>query len=92
MPLFGVQSIDPASTEGRLTVNCQCPNCKVLHTVEVLATELEAYRRGAFIQDAFARLSAEDRERMQTGYCAACQASIFKSEEEEDPERWDGLG
>jgi hypothetical protein len=49
--------------------------------LEVTAEEVQAYRNGAFIQDAFRSLSADDRERLLTGYCTPCWDKLFPAEE-----------
>jgi hypothetical protein len=59
-----------------------CPSCKGHTVFAVPAEALEAYRAGAYIQEAFGFLSADDRERLMTGYCAGCWETLFS---EEDP-------
>lgn len=56
------------------------------YQVKVLPAELEAYNKGAYIQEAFARLSPGDREFLQTGYSPQGWDEAFKylEEDEED--------
>jgi hypothetical protein len=62
-----------------------CPICSEFTTFE--ATEEQARQwqdpRGPHVQDVFPELSADDRERLITGYCAPCWTSLFAEEDEE---------
>lgn len=55
-----------------------CPDCGQSKTLEVTKAEAVNYYSGALIQNAFPNLSADDRERLITGYCPACWNNIFK--------------
>jgi hypothetical protein len=61
-----------------------CPRCGGTKDLEVQFSEVVAYESGAKIQDAFPRMSADDRERLLTGYCPDCWNQIFPEEEDED--------
>lgn len=47
------------------------------YSVTVKAEELNAYRRGAHVQDAFKSLSADDREFLMSGYSPEGWKLIF---------------
>lgn len=52
------------------------------YSVTVKAAELYAYRRGAFIQDAFKSLSADDREFLMSGSSPEGWKQMWGEEEE----------
>lgn len=59
----------------------KCPMCKEEHAVAMRFDEWRGGRsmweRGAYIQDAFPRLSPEDREILISGTCPKCWDKIF---------------
>lgn len=61
-------------------VCCQCSKVEVL---EVKRTQYEAWKKGAFIQDAFPHLNADERELLISGICGECFDKMF-SEEDSD--------
>ena len=59
-----------------------CPGCQEVKTLEVTAEAYMAWQMGKHIQDAMPELSANDRERLITGYCPECWDELFSEEEE----------
>lgn len=59
-----------------------CPECGAVATIPVKLEELIAYEGGALIQNAFPTMSADDRERLMTGFCPACWNRLFPEEED----------
>lgn len=45
---------------------------------------MKSYKAGAYIQDAFPSLSADQREMLKTGIHPECWKEIFPDEDEED--------
>ena len=64
----------------------ECPVCKSAHLVHLTRTpglRYGAYRAGkGQIQDMLPDLSADDRERLITGICPECFASIGEEDDE----------
>lgn len=58
-----------------------CPFCNAEGSVKVYRSEAERYQQGAFVQDAFARLSEADRELIISGTHPACWNRAFGSPE-----------
>lgn len=59
-----------------------CPKCRGQENIAVKAPDLYRYQTGgAHIQNAFPYLTADQRERLMSGYCEKCFAEIFKEEE-----------
>jgi hypothetical protein len=63
-----------------------CPFCGQTTALSVPAAGFAAWDlgRGQHVQYAFPGLSADDRERLITGVCAACWAATFGDEEDEE--------
>lgn len=60
-----------------------CPFCgKESEVPGIPGTNLFKYNQGAFVQDAFPMLSAEERELILTGVCSTCWDSSIPGEEE----------
>lgn len=67
-----------------VNVECRCPLCGKIHVVKnVLESDLDRWQNGELIQNAMPYLSATEREEMISGFCPACQKSIFGDGEEE---------
>lgn len=60
-----------------LATSKPCPKCEGVISVEVSSQNLFDYNQGALIQQAFPHLTAEVRERFQSGYCPPCWKKIF---------------
>ena len=60
-----------------LATSKPCPKCAGTIQVEVSSKNLFDYNQGALIQNAFPNLTAEQRERFQTGYCPPCWKNLF---------------
>jgi hypothetical protein len=50
----------------------RCPRCRNSSSVVVDSKGYEAWCGGEFIQRALPTLSADDREKLMTGYCPKC--------------------
>jgi len=49
-----------------------CPFCQSQNEVKVTKAAFEAWQRGEYVQNAFADLSAAERELLKTGMCDDC--------------------
>lgn len=59
-----------------------CPECKETFTTSVTPEQLWAYNQGAYAQNVLPHLSADERERFISGYCATCWGNTFDWDEE----------
>ena len=63
-----------------------CPECKKKQEIAVPILGLMAYQRGAHIQNAFPKMTADERELLKTGICKECWDVLFKEpEDDRDP-------
>lgn len=70
--------------DGTVTVSRLC-GCGEKTIAIVTNVELVAYKNGAFVQQAFPSLTAEQRESLfMSGMCATCWDNLFADEDEED--------
>ena len=60
-----------------------CPVCKETSYMELWREDVERYRHGAFLQDAFPDLKPEVREMIHTGYHPACWDKVMGSDDDE---------
>lgn len=60
-----------------LATSKPCPECGETEQVKVSGKNLFDYNQGALIQQAFPHLSAEVRERFQSGLCPKCWKKVF---------------
>lgn len=75
-----------------MEIRTTCPLCGRTSFVTVDPVGFDAYRAGALVQDAFPRLSADEREMLISGICPECwDAQFSEPEDEEEPweEDWD---
>lgn len=63
-----------------VVLNVTCPFCAECSEVLVPAEGLEAFRKGALIQDAFRDSPLEVRELILTGICVECQEGVFRED------------
>lgn len=73
---FVITGIDPNNAENYL-VDTTCPFCSEVSTLSLPRNGLTAYQQGAFIQNAFPGLNADDREQILTGICPVCWDATF---------------
>lgn len=65
----------------------ECFICGKASTVVVPLDGWTAYKKGAFVQDAFPSLTADEREQLLTGVHGPCFDLMFPPDEgDEDPE------
>ena len=66
----------------------KCPKCGHEDAVFVRTSDVEKYKKGALIQDAFPYLNKPQRELIQTGICNPCWSKMFPEPKEttDDPE------
>lgn len=75
--------INPATVD----VISECPGCGRRTTLFGLSrAALKAWERGELIQKVFPELSAEEREKLVTGYCGVCWEELFGEPEQDEPE------
>lgn len=60
-----------------------CPFCGKQQTIKVHPVNLEAYKNGALLQDAFPSLTPAEREAIKTGICSDCWDEMFKDPDED---------
>lgn len=73
--------------KGRVTVSTpKCMVCDNRTVLEVDQKGWDRYNGGAFIQDAFPELSADDRELLLTGIHPECWDTFAPKDEEDDEE------
>jgi hypothetical protein len=61
-----------------------CPSCGNVLTISLESSQLFKYNQGAFIQDVFPHLNADDRERFMSGYCKTDWDAMFPAEDDEE--------
>lgn len=72
-------------TEGQYTADSKpCPMCSTKLTISLDSSQLFKYNQGAFIQDVLSHITADDRERFQSGYCKTDWDNMFPAEEDEE--------
>lgn len=75
--------------DGTVTWLSNCVECTRPSKVEGLQLDaVIAWQQGEFIQNAFPRLSADDREIMISGTHPTCWDKMFPPEDEDDPHGW----
>lgn len=80
MQNFVITGIDPDNGENYI-VEIRCPFCGKQSFLSLPRNGLTAYQQGAFVQNAFPGLNADDREQIMTGICPACWDDMFKDDE-----------
>ena len=60
-----------------------CRMCATTHTLLVTDVDVTNWRNGAFVQDAFPYLSADERELILSQSCGPCYDKMFPEEIEE---------
>lgn len=58
-------------------IACRCPECQDINFVRVEKNDYYAWKRGAYIQNAFPYLNGDQRELLQTGICNTCWDKMF---------------
>lgn len=66
-----------------VTICTICPNCDRVNGVQVNESDYIAWQDGELTQIAFPYLSAEDREKLISGFCEDCWDALFGGEDEE---------
>ena len=60
----------------------ECRHCNEWHEFDVNESDLEAWKLGKKIQDAFPYISAAQRELMLSGLCEECWEKLMESQEQ----------
>lgn len=63
-----------------IIIKRRCPFCGTENEVEVIEEDLQKYKYGDLIQDAFPYLRPDDREILKTGICPKCWDRILGGE------------
>lgn len=58
-----------------------CPGCQSQEELILQGSDVLRHRQGALMQEAFPYISADDRERLMSGYCGSCFDDLWKEEE-----------
>lgn len=66
-----------------VTICTICPNCDRVNGVQVNESDYIAWQDGELTQIAFPYLSAEDREKLISGFCEDCWDALFGGEDED---------
>ena len=69
-----------------VTICTICPNCDRVNGVQVNESDYIAWQDGELTQIAFPYLSAEDREKLISGFCEDCWDAMFGGAEVDDPD------
>lgn len=67
-----------------MRIRTQCPRCKKVGYIAVSTEAYNAWKDGAYIQDAFPDMSADVREMLVSGIDPECWAAIFQFDEEDE--------
>lgn len=73
-----------AVNDGDVKIEGPCYSCSKPVAVTVKADDYSQFEGGAFAQDCFRYLSAEQREFLISGICGTCWDSMFPPEEDDD--------
>lgn len=71
----------PDKSRAITTGTNNCYHCGIKNQILLYTEDLDKYRDGAFIQDAFPYLNADDREIIQTGIHSECWNAMFSKED-----------
>lgn len=66
-----------------VTIFTICPNCDCVNKVQVNESDYIAWQDGELTQIAFPYLSAEDHEKLISGFCEDCWDALFGGEDED---------
>ncbi len=69
-----------------MTFEIVCPFCGKTSTIDLTEQEYSALQAGALVQEACPTRSADERELLISGICLDCQAGIFGSGEDDEPD------
>ena len=75
-------SMTPENDYACLEVACTC--CDEAYLFGVALSGVEAWRGGAFVQDAFPELPKQYREMLISGTCPSCWDAMFGSFDDDD--------
>lgn len=67
-----------------ITMTGSCRLCKKEYKMQVKAKDIDAYRNGAHVQNAFPYLAADERELLISGICGKCFDGIFAEEDDSE--------
>jgi hypothetical protein len=70
--------------EGYGDVVKTCPDCNEENHVFVLTLDHKTWMNGAYVQNAFPYLSADEREILISGMCGKCYDKMCRAWEQED--------
>lgn len=89
---LGVNYEAAADTDtGKTTIETVCPECNGTTELNVMYSQIVAWKNGTLIQHAFPTLDIDEREMLMTGTCVKCWDKMFGEEDEAegDPEPMD---
>jgi hypothetical protein len=66
-----------------ITLVGSCRICKTEHKMQAKAKDVDSYRNGAHVQDAFPYLSAGERELLISGICGTCFDKILSEDDDQ---------
>jgi hypothetical protein len=67
-----------ATVMGKVRVQTQCPRCRRQEVTEYPLEGYQAWKAGQLLQDAMPTVSAENREKLITGFCSPCWDRMFR--------------
>lgn len=66
-----------------MKIEKRCPFCGTVNTIKVSVEGYEQWKNGAFVQDAFPKLSLAEREVLISGCCPDCWDKYMVDNEED---------
>ena len=78
------KTFDEHKTRETIKVSVTCIQCKETYFIHLTKEEMKALKDNkTLIQHSLKRLSADERELLQSGFCPTCFDNIFKENEDE---------
>ena len=65
----------------KMKVECRCPMCGKINTVEITESQWWRWQMGEHIQNVAPELSPDEREMLISGICPKCWDNMFGAEE-----------
>lgn len=69
-------------TDDKIRVDCECPMCHKINTVELKTQQWWDWQLGGHIQDVAPELSPNEREMLISGICPTCWNKMFGGNDE----------
>lgn len=63
-----------------MVLNIRCRECKTVHSIQVDDAAYKKWQYGAFVQDAFPDMPADQREMLISNTCGKCFDKLFSED------------